>query len=102
MKAECVARLGNLTGALAYTAPVRQRAGLANFSSEAFTLDSIYNERGRELAWEGWRKEDQIRFGHFEDKKQFKPVDVNKHARIFPIPTEAIQKNPGLIQNPGY
>jgi hypothetical protein len=102
MKAECVYRLGDPTGALAFTAPVRQRAGLTNFSGAAFTLDSIYNERGRELAWEGWRKEDQIRFGHFEAKKQFKGVDPDTHARLFPIPTEAIQKNPGLIQNPGY
>ena len=102
MKAECVYRLGNPTAALAFTSPVRQRAGLANFSAAAFTLDSIYNERGREFAWEGWRKEDQIRFGHFEDPKQFKGRDPDTHARIFPIPTSAIQKNPGLTQNPGY
>jgi starch-binding outer membrane protein, SusD/RagB family len=102
MKAECLYRLGDPATALTFTAPVRQRAGLANFGA-AFTLDSIYNERGREFAWEGWRKEDQIRFGHFGDPKQFKPLaDANKNAQLFPIPTEAIQKNPGLIQNPGY
>jgi hypothetical protein len=102
MKAECLYRLGSPTAALSFTAPVRQRAGLSNFSVAAFTLDSIYNERGRELAWEGWRKEDQIRFGHFEDKKQFKGVDPDTHARLYPIPTEAIGKDPNLKQNPGY
>jgi hypothetical protein len=102
MKAECLYRLGSPSAALNFTAPVRQRAGVPNFSAAAFTIDSIYAERGREFVWEGWRKEDQIRFGHFEDKKQFKGVDPDKHAELFPIPTEAIQKDPNLTQNPGY
>jgi hypothetical protein len=102
MKAECLTRLGNPTAALAFTAPVRQRAGLSNFSASAFALDSIYNERGREFVWEGWRREDQIRFGHFEDPKQFKPRDPDTHARLFPIPTTAIQQDPNLTQNKGY
>jgi len=102
MKAECLVRLGNAPAALSFTAPVRQRAGLSNFTAAAFTLDSIYNERGREFVWEGWRREDQIRFGHFEDAKQFKPVDPDTHARLFPIPTTAIQQDPNLQQNKGY
>lgn len=102
MKAECVLRLGDPVGALTYTAPVRTRAGLANFTSGAFNADSILAERGREFAWEGWRRQDLIRFGHFGDKKQFKPADADNHYQLFPIPTEAIQKNPNLTQNPGY
>jgi len=102
MKAECLTRLGNPAAALTYTAPVRQRAGLSNFTAAAFALDSIYNERGREFVWEGWRREDQIRFGHFEDPKQFKPRDPDTHARLFPIPTTAIAQDPSLKQNPGY
>jgi hypothetical protein len=102
MKAECLTRLGNPAAALTYTAPVRQRAGLSNFTMAAFTLDSIYNERGREFVWEGWRREDQIRFGHFEDPKQFKPRDPDNHAALFPIPTTAIAQDPNLKQNPGY
>ncbi len=102
MKAELTMRLGNTVGALAYTAPVRQRAGLANFTAGAFNADSLLAERGREFAWEGWRREDMIRFGHFADAKQFKAVDADKHSQLFPIPTEAIQKNPHLTQNPGY
>jgi hypothetical protein len=102
MKAECLYRLGSPSAALTYTAPVRQRAGLSNFTAAAFALDSIYNERGREFVWEGWRREDQIRFGHFEDAKQFKPRDPDTHARLFPIPTTAIAQDPSLKQNPGY
>jgi hypothetical protein len=103
MKAECLYRLGSPTAALTYTAPVRQRAGLANFSPSAFTIDSLLNERAREFVWEGWRRQDLIRFGHFGDPRQFKPTaDADKHWELFPIPTEAIQKNPNLTQNPGY
>jgi hypothetical protein len=101
MKAECTLRLGDAVGALAYTAPVRQRAGLANFTG-ALVPDSLLAERGREFVWEGWRREDLIRFGHFGDAKQFKTADANTNPQLFPIPTEAIQKNPNLIQNPGY
>ena len=104
MKAECDLRLGNQADALANTAPVRARAGLANFSGEAFTLDSLLAERGREFVWEGWRRQDLIRFGHFGDKKQFKPYTdpADRHYELFPIPITAIQANPHLTQNPGY
>ena len=102
MKAECNYRLGNVGAALASIAPVRQRAGLANFTAAAFNADSILAERGREFVWEGWRRQDLIRFGHFGDAKQFKAADANAHTQLFPIPTEAIQKNPNLTQNPGY
>ncbi|MGI4020980.1 MAG: RagB/SusD family nutrient uptake outer membrane protein [Janthinobacterium lividum] len=102
MKAECLYRLGSPTGALTYTAPVRIRAGMANFTSTAFALDSILAERGREFVWEGWRRQDLIRFGHFGDKKQFKAADVDTHSRLFPIPQTAIQKNKNLVQNTGY
>ena len=104
MKAECVMRLtGSATDALSYVGLVRERAGLANFTSAAFNLDSLLSERGRELVWEGWRREDLIRFGHFGDAKQFKTADgSDHHSWIFPIPTEALQKNKNLKQNPGY
>ena len=102
MKAECQYRLGNVAGALTYTSPVRLRAKLQNFSAAAFALDSILAERGREFVWEGWRKQDLIRFGHFGDKKQFKAADGDTHAQLFPIPQTARQKNPNLTQNPGY
>ena len=103
MKAECLFRLGNPLLALNYTAPVRQRAGMPNFSPAAFTIDSLLAERGREFVWEGWRRQDLIRYGHFGDPKQFKPAaDADKHWQLFPIPTEALQKNPNLTQNPGY
>lgn len=103
MKAECVMRLtGDAVSALSYVGPVRVRAGMANFTTAAFNLDSLLAERGREFVWEGWRREDLIRYGHFGDAKQFKNPDGDTHSQLFPIPTEAIQKNPHLTQNAGY
>ncbi|MGI4751631.1 MAG: RagB/SusD family nutrient uptake outer membrane protein, partial [Janthinobacterium lividum] len=102
MKAECLFRLGNTASALIYTSPIRLRAGVTNFTAAAFTADSLLAERGREFAWEGWRRQDLIRFGRYGDKKQFKTADADTHTQLFPIPTEALQKNTHLTQNPGY
>jgi hypothetical protein len=104
MKAECLLRTGNAVGALTYTAPVRARAGMPNFTIAAFNTDSLLAERGREFVWEGWRRQDLIRFGHFGDKKQFKPYTdpTDNHYNLFPIPTTAINADPQLKQNPGY
>jgi hypothetical protein len=64
-------------------------------------LDSIYNERCREMAFENWHRNDMIRFGRFEGKWGFK-TDNDINRRLFPIPPDAIKKNPNLVQNPGY
>jgi len=104
MKAECLTRLGNIPGALTYTAQVRTRVGMPNFTAASFNLDTLLAERGREFVWEGWRRQDLIRFGHFGDKKQFKPYTdpSDNHYNLFPIPTSAIQTDSHLTQNPGY
>jgi hypothetical protein len=65
------------------------------------TLDSLYAERARELAWETWRRNDAIRYGKYEDRWLFK-TDNNPNKRIFPIPQTALTNNPKLVQNPGY
>ncbi|QQL51468.1 RagB/SusD family nutrient uptake outer membrane protein [Mucilaginibacter ginkgonis] len=102
MKAETQLRLGNTGTSLTYTAPVRARANMPNFTAAAYNADSLLNERGREFAYEGWRRQDMIRFGRFGDARTFKPADPDKHYQLMPIPTSAIQKNPNLTQNPGY
>lgn len=65
------------------------------------TLDSIYNERCREFAWETWHRNDMIRFGKYEGSWGFK-TNTDVYRRIFPIPNTALQLNPALKQNPGY
>jgi hypothetical protein len=103
MKAEAILRGGTPT--LGHTALSLVNSLRANRTTSpawtTVTLDNIYAERARELAWETWRRNDMIRFGKFEGTWGLKTDnDVNK--RIFPIPTSAFQVNPNLVQNPGY
>ncbi|RNI28956.1 RagB/SusD family nutrient uptake outer membrane protein [Rufibacter latericius] len=79
---------------------VRNRAGLADFSG-TLTLNEVYDERGRELAWEGHRRQDMIRFGTFTAPRAFKAASADTY-KLFPIPAEAIANNRTLVQNPGY
>ncbi len=65
------------------------------------TLESLLEERGRELYWEGWRRNDLIRFGKFLDPWQEKEASGPERV-LFPIPVSALVTNPNLIQNPGY
>ncbi len=65
------------------------------------TLEDLYGERCREMAWECWHRNDMIRFGKFEGRWGFK-TDSDPRKRLFPIPASAITLNPKLKQNPGY
>ncbi|QXV65130.1 RagB/SusD family nutrient uptake outer membrane protein [Mucilaginibacter sp. 21P] len=62
----------------------------------------ILAERGRELYWEGWRRNDQIRFGKFNDPVDQRPNASDKTRTLYPIPQRAVDTNPNLKQNPGY
>jgi len=66
------------------------------------TLDNLLDERGRELWWEGWRRQDLIRFGKFLLPMQEKPDASDPKYLLFPIPDEQLAVNPNLHQNPGY
>lgn len=66
------------------------------------TSPSILAERSRELYWEGWRRNDQIRFGTYLDSYQQKPNQSTETFLLFPIPPDALSTNPELTQRPGY
>ena len=68
----------------------------------SIVLDDIYAERTREFAWEGWHRNDMIRFGKFEASYGLSKTNTDTYRRIFPIPTTALATNPNLSQNPGY
>lgn len=71
------------------------------FNSELLNL--ILAERGKELFWEGFRRQDLIRFNQFCEAWLFKNPDDDCAKRIlFPIPQRIIDANPGMVQNPGY
>lgn len=104
MKAECLMRQngGSATGeALSLINEVHTRAGLEAYND--ITLDELLNERGRELAWEGHRRQDLIRFDKFANGTwEFKEI-TPKHVEIYPIPEWVMTANPGVYtQNPGY
>lgn len=115
MYAECFLRGGggSLTNAVNYINALRQRAygnTLGNISNSDLTLDFILDERARELYWEGHRRTDLIRFGKFTGSSYVWPWKGNipnggptpSYRNLFPIPQDAINVNPKLIQNPGY
>ncbi|MBP1641031.1 MAG: RagB/SusD family nutrient uptake outer membrane protein [Bacteroidetes bacterium] len=103
MKAEAILRGGTATnGQTALSLVNTVRANRTTSSAwTTITLDSIYNERAREFAYETWRRNDMIRFGKYEGKWGFKK-DASVYRRIYPIPTTALNLNKKLTQNPGY
>lgn len=108
-RAEAKLRLGDTAGALEDINTLRTsrdaRPAQTPAALDAIDIDILYRERGFELYWEGHRRNDQIRFGKYEDTWTEKTSnDVNK--RLFPIPQSAIDgasNLPGFLkQNPGY
>lgn len=100
MKAEAQVRNGQ-DGSEALNA-VRARVGL---SSVAATLDNILHERYVELAWEGWRRNDMIRFGIYHNAYTDRPTldgEQNGYTTVFPIPLEVLSMHPQWTQNAGY
>ncbi|ASZ10678.1 RagB/SusD family nutrient uptake outer membrane protein [Chitinophaga pendula] len=81
-------------------ASLRSRAGLAPFA--ALTLDDMLKERAREMAWEGCRRTDLIRFGKYLDARKPAKQVSGAFRTLFPIPKAQRDKNPSLVQNPGY
>lgn len=101
-KAEASARKGDFSTAKTYVDMTRARAGLNALASTP-SLNDIYDERSKELSWEGLRRQEMIRFGKFTAAHDFKPQSPSGDSRnLFPIPQDAITRNPNLKQNPGY
>jgi hypothetical protein len=105
MKAEALTRIGK-TGAKDLFNQIRKYAGAPEIAAEP-TLDEIYQERGHEFFDENWRRNDMIRFGHFEDEffphyQGFPDANFDKRHRIFPVKQSVLDLNPGWEQNPGY
>ena len=100
LKAEALLRKGNAGGALTIVNDLRAKRGAAALGS----LDdkALLDERGRELYWEGWRRNDQIRFGTFTGSWEFKNASSDGHEVLYPIPSLALASNPNLKQNAGY
>ncbi len=109
MKAEAEIRAGTTGDALSLVNAIRTRAGVPAWTMSDLTLPNLLAERGREMAWEEWRRNDLIRFEVADGVPYFtgaripgKPADPDKHAFIMPIPDPQHLTNKNLVQNPGY
>ena len=101
MKAEAQLRLGQNAAALAIVNTLRAKRGASALAT--LTLQSLLDERGREMYWEGWRRNDQVRFGTFlNGVGSTRPNKSGNERLIFPIPNQQLAVNPNLTQNPGY
>ena len=81
---------------------VRSRVGVPQ---RVATLENLLAERQLEFAWEGWRRQDLIRFGQFTRTYSSRPQlpdEENGYTTVFPIPEKIRQMNPGWEQHPGY
>lgn len=132
MKAECLLRTGNADEAAELVTEVRKRAfknhpekaivtgaQLQDPSSykygivEDYKLSSqdqqypeqfgrMYDELGWELAGETFRRRDMIRFGHYTKAAWLSHSPSEAYRVVYPIPTEIVNSNPNLDQNPNY
>lgn len=104
MKAEALLRSGSVQEALHLVNLVRQRAGAAPLTNLSY--EDLLRERMIEFAWEGWRRQDQIRFGTFTHGWSSRPElpDESRtgYTNLFPIPADILVLNPLLTQNDGY
>lgn len=87
-------------------------APLMVLASQADNTDEILSERRKELCFEGWRRNDLIRFGKYSQAisvtqpswsntgnpaPQFSDFEIR-----WPIPSNELQLNSKLVQNSGY
>lgn len=104
MRAEALLRTNDPEGALVLVNKVRARA-YADPLPE-LTLDILLQERMREFAWEGLRRQDLIRFGSYGKPWSFRPSlpeeEETGFTNVFPIPADILDVNPKLTQNEGY
>ncbi|GAB3420492.1 RagB/SusD family nutrient uptake outer membrane protein [Niabella aquatica] len=132
MRAEAGNEMNGPADALSFINQVRRRAfgipgntlnvavDIPSGISQSALRDTIRNERFRELAFEGLRKHDLIRWGvYVSTMKDFvndiaatAPADykyastaaknVAERSVLFPIPNTEIAVNKTIIQNPGW
>jgi starch-binding outer membrane protein, SusD/RagB family len=102
---------GDAATALTYVNLIRTRAfGNTSSNFTSLNLQTILDERGRELYWEGHRRTDLVRYNQLTTSTylwQWKGgsqsgTAVDSKFNIFPVPQQVRSANPNLSQNPGF
>lgn len=98
----------NTTDAVTYVNYIRERAGLQPWTAGQLSLESLFNERARELYTENCRRTDLIRAGRWISgynwtwkNQNLKGADFPSHYNLYPLPS-LIVSLAGYEQNPGY
>lgn len=117
LKAEALAKKDQLSQAAQVVNTVRRRVNLPDLSASVISskeslLDAILLERRLELAFEGHRWFDLIRFGKLQSvMNSINQRDVGRlpqarefsaESELLPIPQPVLDENTNLVQNPGY
>lgn len=124
MKAEALWRKSNSptdAAALALVNQIRSRAGVPALTSLNGKLSfdlagsvvsggELFNEMGRELAFEKSRRQSMIRWGVYTDINKWALPHYNvgdivvstPNTNLFPVHKDKLAANPSLVQNPGY
>lgn len=100
MEAEAKVRNGE-DGSIELNA-IRDRVGMPHVEAN---LDNILKERLLELVWEGWRRQDLIRFGKYTkayDQRTPLEKESTGFTTVFPIPQRCLDLNKKLKQNSSY
>ncbi len=111
-RAEALAHMDDLDGAVDEINKVRARAGLPDLDPSNFTsvslLNHILNERRWELYFEGHNKRDMIRMNREGMLEYIKSQSADwetftaERYLLLPLPSNALASNPGLVQNPRF
>ena len=99
---------GDKAEALTYVNYIRERALLSPWTSGELSLNSLQDERCRELYTENCRRTDLIRYGKYTSgynwnwKNQVPGgADLPAHFNLYPLPSSIVYLG-GYTQNPGY
>jgi hypothetical protein len=108
--AEASFRLGDQATALTTINQLRDRTSGSAPALSSITLEKILDEWSREFYFEGRRRTDLIRFGDYGGSDYTwdwkggtaTGTKFSKIYNLFPIPSDDLNVNPNLTQNPGF
>jgi tetratricopeptide (TPR) repeat protein len=114
LKAEALNSTGQTAQAIPLINQIRARVNLpaTTASAQSDVATAILNERRLELALEGWRWTDLLRFGtqytinlmNSQADPSGNPLNYNvtQNKLLFPVPQSEMDLDQNLTQNPGY